>query len=224
MSTEQQLAELFDEQAERAPAPGSLLDGALRQVRRRRRRVAAGIGGAALLAGAVLAGGLALGDGGTPVAIPTPQGTVPPGKAGSAVEIAGTSLSCVYEYSPTRIATTLDFAFDGTVVSIGDPVSQRPGDPEPWDYVGVTFRVNEWFKGGSGPTTITVDAPAPGQRSVEGQGSPSAYAPGTRLLVSGMSRWGGGDSLAYPIAWFGCGGFTRYYRDAVAESWRASMS
>jgi hypothetical protein len=119
------------------------------------------------------------------------------------------------------VAQRLDFAFDGTVVAVGKPVSQRPGDPEPWNYSGVTFRVNEWFKGGAA-TTFTVDMVESGTRSLEGEGSPSAYRVGSRLLVSGMARWGGGDPLAYPVAWFGCGGFTRYYAPEVADRWRAA--
>jgi hypothetical protein len=57
---------------------------------------------------------------------------------------------------------------------------------------------------------------------VEGQGSPSAYAPGTRLLVSGMARWGGSGPMAHPVAWLGCGGFTRYCSDPIADPWRAA--
>ncbi len=223
MSTEQQLADLFDDQAGHAPAPDALLDGALRKVRQRRLRVVGGVAGAALVAaGVVLASGLALSGTSAPVADPTPAGTVPAGKAGSPVAIGGLQADCAYGYSPEVIATTLDFAFDGTVVSIGDPVSQWPDDPDPWDYVGVTFRVNEWFKGGSGQDTITVDALAPGANSIEGTGSPLAYARDTRLLMSGMDRWSGGQPLTYPVAWFGCGGFSRYYSDAVAGSWRAA--
>jgi hypothetical protein len=223
MSTEQQLAELFDEQARQAPAPDALLDGALRKVRTRRRRLAAAVGGTAVLSAAVvLAAGLSLGGGpSAPIAGPSPSGTVPAGRAGQPIAVAGVSTSCVYGYSPELVAEKMDFAFDGTVVSVGAPVSQRPGDPLPWDYAGVTFRVNEWFKGGSGDT-ITVDLPRSGQRLSEDEGSPSEYAPGTRLLVSGMARWGGSNPLAYPVAWFGCGGFTLYYGDSVADSWRAA--
>jgi hypothetical protein len=223
MSTDQQLAELFDEQARQAPAPDSLLDGAMRKVRTRRRRIAAAASGTAVLAAAVLlTAGMTLGTGaGPPIAAPSPSGTVPAGKAGSPITVTGISASCVYEYSPELVAEKLDFAFDGTVVSAGAPVSQRPGDPLPWDYAGVTFRVNEWFKGGSGDT-ITVDLPRSGQRLSEGEGSPSEYTPGTRLLVSGMARWGGSSPLAYPVAWFGCGGFTLYFGDWVADSWRAA--
>jgi hypothetical protein len=224
MSTEQQLSELFDEQARQAPAPDALLEGALRKVRTRRRHLAAVVGGTAVLGAAVvLAAGLSHGSPGAPIASPSPSGSVPAGLAGQPITADGVSADCVYEYSPALVAQKLDFAFDGTVVSVGDPVSQRPGDPQPWDYVGVTFRVSEWFKGGSG-TTIAVDLPASGQRSEDGEGSPSAYAPGNRLLVSGMARWGGRDLLAYPVAWFGCGGFTRYYSDSVAGSWRAANS
>lgn len=222
MSTEQQLEDLFDEQAQQAPAPDALLSGALCKVRSRRLRLAGGVGGgAALSAAVVLAAGISLAGPNTAVSGPMPAGTVPSGRGGQPVEVGGVAASCVAEYSPTLVAEKLDFAFDGTVISVGRPVSQRPGDPQPWDYAGVTFRVNEWFKGGSAQT-VTVDLPAQDRTWAEGHGSPSAYVPGTRLLVSGMARWGGGDPMAYPVAWFGCGGFTRYYSDRIANSWRAA--
>jgi hypothetical protein len=224
MSTEQQLAELFEEQARQAPAPEALLDGALRKVRARRRRITAVVAGTAALGIALLlTAGLNPSSGGAPIAGPTPAGTVPAGLAGRPITGDTDSASCVYGYSPELVAQKADFAFDGTIISIGDPVSQRPGDPKLWDYAGVTFRVNEWFKGRAS-TTLTVDLPPSGYTSIDGEGSPSAYTPGTRLLVSGAARWGGSDPLAYPVAWFGCGGFTRYYSDSVAHSWRAANS
>ncbi len=220
MSTDQQLSELFDEQARQAPAPDALLDGAMRKVRSRRRRIAAAAGGTAALAAAVvLAAGIHLGGASAPVAGPSPLGTVPAWKAGSPLGDDARTESCAYGYSPERIATSLDFAFDGTVVSIGDPVQQRPNVVEKAGYAGVTLRVNEWFKGDTGEDTVTVNAPAPGSRSVEGEGSPPAYAPGTRLLVSGMIA-DEGSPVAY--AWFGCGGFSRYYSESDANAWRAA--
>jgi hypothetical protein len=224
MITEQQLAELFEDQAGQAPAPDALLEGTLRKVRSRRHRIAWGASGVAVLgAGAVLAG-LSLGGLSSPIAGPATTGTVPAGLEGQPISVDGEAGSCVYEYSPVLVAEKLDFAFDGTVVSVGGPVaSKRPGDPDPLDYAGVTFRVNEWFKGGSADV-ITVDmvALAPGVTSAEGRGSPSVYAPGTRLLVSGTARRGDGDPTRHPVAWYGCGGFTRYYSDRVADSWRAA--
>jgi hypothetical protein len=219
MSTEQQLAELFDEQARQAPAPDALLGGAMRKVRIRRRRIAAAVGGIAVLGAALLlTAGMNLGDG-APLAGPSPLGTVPPGKAGQALGGDSGTASCAYGYSPGLIAKKADFAFDGTVVSIGEPLPQPPGVPQQSGYAGVTLRVNEWFKGDTGEDTIVLNAPAPGWSSIDGFGSPSEYAPGTRLLVSGVIA-DAGAPVAY--AWFGCGGFTRYYGNAVADSWRSA--
>jgi hypothetical protein len=221
MSTEQQLAELFDEQARQAPAPDALLDGAMRQVRTRRRRIAAAVGGTAVIGAALLLmAGMSLGSGaGTPMAGPSGLGTVPAGKAGSPLGGDSGAESCAYGYSPERIATTLDFAFDGTVVSIGDSLPQLPNVAQKAGYAGVTLRVNEWFMGDTREDTITLNAPAPGTNSIDSFGSPSEYAPGTRLLVSGVIA-DAGAPVAY--AWFGCGGFTRYYGNAVADSWRSA--
>lgn len=47
-----------------------------------------------------------------------------------------------------------------------------------------------------------------------------SYGLGTRLLVSGEPRWGGG-ALTDAMAW-GCG-FTRYYDKATADNWRAAF-
>lgn len=221
MSTDQQLAELFDEQARQAPAPDALLDGAMRKVRTRRRRIAAAVGGTAMLGAAVvLAGGLSFGSGASaPIAGPAPSGSVPAGKAGSPLGDGAGTASCAYEYSPERIATTLDFAFDGVVVSIGEALPQLPNVAQKAGYAGVTFRVNEWFKGDNGKNTITLNAPAPGTNSIDGFGSPSEYAPGMRLLVSGMTA---DEGAPVSYAWFGCGGFSRYYSDSDAAAWRAA--
>jgi hypothetical protein len=46
------------------------------------------------------------------------------------------------------------------------------------------------------------------------------YAVGTRLLISGESRWGAGLSDA--VAW-GCG-FSRYHSTAEASEWRDAFA
>lgn len=102
------------------------------------------------------------------------------------------------------------FAFDGTVVAIGPALSNRATPPlagqplagPPLPLAGVTFRVNTWFRGGTGPT-VTVDMQAPA--TVSSDPLP-AYGVGTRLLVSGEPRWGGAP-LNAAIAWGR--GFTR---------------
>lgn len=197
-----------------------MVEGGKRIRRRRRTRTLAISAMASLAVVGVLA--VATVNRGTPptVASPSPSWSVPTGLAGQPITVDEGTASCAYEYSPERIATTLDFAVDGTVVSVGDSLPQLPNVAQKAGYAGVTLRVNEWFKGDTGSATLTVNAPAPGTSSIDGFGSPTEYAPGTRLLVSGMIA-DEGAPVAY--AWFGCGGFSRYYGDAVAAQWRTAM-
>lgn len=126
---------------------------------------------------------------------------------------AGTA-SCHEVYSLDSVGRRA-FAFDGTVVGIGRAISggQYPAAS------GVTFKVNEWFKGGgSGQDRVVVDL-AKAARLVDTQGEERlSYGVGTRLLVSGEPRWGG-KPLDKPFA-FGCG-FTRYFLESEAGEWRA---
>lgn len=128
--------------------------------------------------------------------------------------VTGGSENCAVIYSPEAVRER-DFAFDGVVVGVGPPVSLPPGEPVLVNEVGVTFAVQEWFSGGSGPT-VTVDIPA---RPTRDQPLPDvqSYDVGTRLLVSGESRTGAAP-LDAPIATT-CG-FTRYYDERTAASWR----
>ena len=120
-------------------------------------------------------------------------------------------------YSPGAVSGR-GFAFDGTVIEIGEGNTDRPGKGQ-LNYAGVTFAVNDWFVGDGGSSvTIDMAPPSGGASSAE---FPTAYQIGTRLLVSGESRWGG-DGLEDAIAW-GCG-FTRYYDAATAEDWRGATS
>lgn len=107
--------------------------------------------------------------------------------------------SCAETYSPSGVAARA-FAFDGVVVRVGPSVSDR-GDGANLGLPGVTFEVREWFVGGS-VDSVTVDMQLP----------PGDFPVGSRLLVSGEARWGGGP-LDYPIAW-SCG-FTLRRRPAV---------
>lgn len=108
-----------------------------------------------------------------------------------------------------------DFAFDGTVMSIGPGTTNWPGPGRgDLDLASVTFQVNEWFTGGDGDT-VAVDMGAPTDGEMQ---QAATYEVGTRLLVSGEPRWGGAP-LDRAIA-YGCGGFTRYYEASMAEEWR----
>jgi hypothetical protein len=174
---------------------------------------------AVLVTVAVVVGVAALSD------RPTTSGPVvaPPPSAQQGALFGGpdSAVSCVKEYSPQEVARR-SFAFDGTVTGIGQATTGR-SDRGPLSLAGVTFEINEWFKGGS-EDTVMVDLPPPvaAGRSREGSESSSAYEVGTRLLVSGEPRWGGLAPLKDPIAW-GCG-FTRYWDQKTAEDWRTAST
>lgn len=139
------------------------------------------------------------------------------------VELTGQSTaSCVHGYSPEAVARDANFAFDGTVIAVGDPRSNREGSGGPYVLAGVTLRINEWFRGGDSATAV-VDMPASTASLPDGEGSPEYYGIGTRLLVSGAARWSGDDPLGAAIAWWGCGGFTQYYSAEVAAEWAAAI-
>lgn len=107
-----------------------------------------------------------------------------------AVELDGEG-GCAFRYS-VRAVQARGFAFDGTVVAIGD--------------AGVTFDVREWFAGGDA-ANVTLTMAGPTQSGMSE--SPPSYTVGTRLLVSGEDQ----------IVW-GCG-FTRYFEEETAAAWRS---
>lgn len=202
--TEQQLRDLFATDAAAAPQAVGQTSGALRKVPHRRRvqtAWAAGVVGIAVDAGVLTTGGLGQQPQNSRIAAPAglaSEGALPGGDPGVVPTgerdfRGGESQSCVEAYSPTAVAGS-SFAFDGTVTAIGPARSNRPGVELP--LAGVTFRVNEWFRGGSGDT-------------------------GTRLLVSGEPRWGGA-ALDAAIAW-ACG-FTRYHDPHTAAEWAAATN
>ena len=194
-------------------------------VRRRRRRVAV----AAVAAGLVVTGGgvaaaqwasgpaddssLVSEPGADPSGEPgaSPTG---PARRGPLGQGGTSSASCIEEYTP-RAVTERAFAFDGVVTAIGPSVTDGGGEAD-LDYAGVTFRVERWYAGGSADT-VTVDLPPPAEQQVRSDDFDPTYGIGTRLLVSGESRWGGDDPLAAPLGWT-CG-FTRYYDEATAAAW-----
>lgn len=92
---------------------------------------------------------------------------------------------------------------------IGPSVLYR-GDGANLGLPGVTFKVREWFAGGS-EESVTVDLQLP----------PEEFQVGSRLLVSGEARWGGGP-LEHPIAW-SCG-FTFAYDAEAASAWRSAVA
>ena len=218
--TEQQLRDLLAAEAAAVPPAVGLADGALRRVRRRRRVLATCVTGVATVA-AVTVGVLVAGGPGQPQQPSPAVASAGPASEESATGAetpaavtAGAAADCVEAYSPTAVAGRA-FAFDGTVTEVGPPRTDRPGGEI--DLAAVTFRVHTWFRGGIGDS-VTVDMDRSGGISSIEPAMP-AYEIGTRLLVSGESRWGG-EPLEDPIAW-SCG-FTRPYDARTAAEWAAA--
>ena len=105
------------------------------------------------------------------------------------------SASCVELYSLETLGHR-ELAFDGVVDSVD-------GDQ-------VTFRINEWYRGGPGETVTLSGAST--MSGLTSAGSTVELQPGRRLLVAGDGAF----------AW-SCG-FTQPYDPAVAETWRASLA
>jgi hypothetical protein len=138
-------------------------------------------------------------------------------ETGPSGEVAASAVgSCVETYD-LQTLTGRDFAFDGTAVEIGSPLTGEDGP----GYSPVTFEVHEWYRGGES-ARVTVAVPPPEQVSSEGlQGQYETYGVDTRLLLSGEPQWGG-EPLDDPVAWM-CG-FTRYYDEDTAAQWRAALT
>lgn len=215
------LTSYVDEHTPTVLPPFSDVGARLRR-RSRRRATALSIGAVAVVgAGVVVSGADTPGTvvAKAPIAAPTtsqsPQTSTGPEPTASPSTRTGpvldsSSASCVEPYNAQTL-TSRGFAFDGTVLSLS-PVQPAPGSPHGvFGYQRVTLRVNEWFRGGSQATT-SVDMLGPTASSAQGV----SYGIGTRLLVSGQPQPGG--ILPGSVA-FGCG-FTRYYDQTTAASWR----
>jgi hypothetical protein len=112
--------------------------------------------------------------------------------------------SCVASYSRHTLAERT-WAFDGVATSTGTGNDSRLGAVPV-----TTFRVDHWYKGGSGPeVTVEFSFGDSEDQSLLG-GS------GTRFLVAGEPRWGG-PALNDPVAW-GCG-FTQIWTPQVEHEW-----
>lgn len=235
--SDEQTAELMtqlDELSNRIPVPppptDALVSSGRRAVARRRRRtvafsIAAGL---VVVSGATTAYALSA-DNLAPeiAALPAKAsagessaspGPVVPTPGASTLPIPGeiTDQQCLEPYSPAAVHDS-PFAFDGVVTAIGPSRTQRDSAGPAIPLVAVTFAVKEWFSGGSA-SNVTVDmAPPPASGQPQDADGLLAYGVGSRLLVSGGPRWGGGP-LDNAIAW-GCG-FTRPYDATVAAAWR----
>ena len=116
--------------------------------------------------------------------------------------------SCAFEYSPSTLAAR-SWAFDGTLESVGTVVDSQLGE-----VASATFKVNRWYKGGSGDTVTVLYESGPISEFAPEAGS------GARLLVAGEPRWGG-QPLDGPVAW-GCG-FTQSWSQDAADTWAAAL-
>lgn len=220
---EEHLRELIRQDAADPVAADRLAAVAVRRVRQRRDHRWAWLSGACLMlatagTAVVVAGGP---DRGVPDAhrSPIPSAVARPDglrSSASNAAVRGQASSCAAGYSLETVAT-LAFAFDGTVTDIRPPRTNRPGRAS-FPLVSASFAVHEWFRGGSA-ATVAVDVPRPDEIAVEG--AVSSLRVGSRLLVSGMPRWGG-KPLDDPLAWT-CGGFTRDYDAATARAWRKAF-
>ncbi|SDS44345.1 hypothetical protein [Microlunatus soli] len=120
--------------------------------------------------------------------------TSPPPRLGP-IDTAAAA-SCAFGYS-RRTLGERDWAADATVSELSIH----------GDQARVTLRVGTWYRGGSG-AEITARMPAP----VEQEDAPPGYGVGTRLLVSGDL-----DGSTY---WGWACGFTRYYDQRTATTWK----
>lgn len=126
---------------------------------------------------------------------------------------AAAPASCAFEYREATLSQR-GFAFDGTVLSIGNPPLSS-GSPDL--FVPVQFAVSQWFKG-DGPDTFTVQMSPPiAVTSVDQSALSPQWGVGSRLLISGESQYGAGV-LVDPVAWM-CG-FSRTYDSSTASQWR----
>lgn len=152
--------------------------------------------------------------------VPNPPAT--PGSSQGSVPL-GSMTSCAQQYDLTTLRQVA-FAFDGTVsrISATPPPPDDPSgalDPLGEGYYAVTFTVHEWFLAGD-QATFTLHMMSTPDVGRVGSTMGTSFGVGTRLLVSGVPRFGG-RPLQAPIAW-PCG-FTRDYDPSTAVAWRQTL-
>jgi hypothetical protein len=123
------------------------------------------------------------------------RGTDKPQPGGGPITPGGGSAMCVEQYSLQTLKNR-QVAFDGTVAKVSDD--------------NVTFKVNEWFKGGSAAGVTLKGASTLG--GITSAGPSISLDLGSRLLVAGDGGF----------AW-SCG-FTQTFSDSVAKQWRETLS
>jgi len=137
------------------------------------------------------------------------------GPSQAPIVAGGSSASCVEPYALATLKHRA-FAFDGTVTGTAAMEAPADGSGALAGYSTVTFKVNEWFRGGDRPT-VAVDMMSGPESGTVSSVKAASYGVGTRLLVSGEPRFGGAPMNA-PMAW-GCG-FTRPFDKSTAVAWR----
>lgn len=174
----------------------------------RRRRLA--IAGAA--AGLLLAAGsgtvAALHGSGAADRDRPPAGTAPSGPPGDGSVALDAPTSCAFPYDPDTLAERAGFAFDGSVTGIAETA---PGGAQ------VTFRVEEWFRGGEGDE-FTIEIRARRGEHMGRQIPPTSW--GLGCWFPAMTG-GGRERLVDPVVWY-CG-FTRTYGASTAAQWREAL-
>lgn len=215
------LARYVQEQTPGAPPP---FDGVDVRARHRSHRRMATIAAVPLVLVAVVVGTQLASDpapgrpiAATPNASPSSQQPVVPGASqgpGSSIS----SFSCVEPYDLTSLKGR-DFAFDGTVSGIAAIQPPQAETDARAGYLAVAFIVHEWFRGGD-QATVSVDMLPGSMQGVTSFPAGANFGVGTRLLVSGEPRFGGGP-LQAPVAW-PCG-FTRQFDQVTAVAWRQAF-
>lgn len=128
------------------------------------------------------------------------EGTESPDQAVTSAGSGTSAASCVEQYSPETLKNR-EIALDGVVTKVSGRTAPAETNEEViTDDSAVTFRVNEWFKGGSGDeVTLRSSIPlSPVISSAQG----ASIEVGKRYLVSGDGgfMWSCGFSVAFTEA------------------------
>lgn len=139
-----------------------------------------------------------------------PRGTSDDGTDPGTGSVAG---SCVETYSRETLPNR-QYAFDGEVTEVTEinnpePVPASPDETSTYEgEAKITFRVNRWYKGGSGASVTLKSSVSPG--AVSSVDFP-AMKKGSRYLVAGDEDF------------IGVCGFTRSYTESEAEVWASTF-
>lgn len=128
------------------------------------------------------------------------EGTESPDQAVTSAGRGTSAASCVEQYSPETLKNR-EIALDGVVTKVSGRTAPAETNEEiVTDDRAVTFRVNKWFKGGSGDE-VTLKSSIPLSPVISSTQGPSIEV-GQRYLVSGDGGflWSCGFSVAFTQA------------------------